>query len=684
MSKSSVESIRDSQADRRLFSGLLIGLAGAVFLTLSGWAYLSGLEWRDQQYIALTAEQQMLTERIAARSFEVTNALADELANRQTFNELSRSIESFSRAIKTLKEGDSETGLDAVPGNIQARVDVVAEAWIKAQTQLQPLLSVRSVMPGARAYEAEFQATLPAWMADLETLLDQMRVARMPPEQINHTLRLALDLQRMREGIDALFSGVGSPETLSKQLTATLAALGDGLQALSEGNRAQGIGALPAEGPMRDTLARLTKRYSVLSQQVDFIAANGLTLHRANRASLGLALNLAAVQQGLTQQELALHQTINSRFMQPLILVILSGISLVLVVLVVYRLVMRVRQLLAQARRMNQKNQDAILHLLDEMGDLAEGDLSVQATVTGDITGAIADAVNYAIEQLRELVRTINQTAERVAASVTETQDVATRLLVASERQSGQIETTTSAIQSMAQSIEQVADNAQRSSKVAQHAVDVAGKGGAAVQRTIEGMQMIREQIQETSKRIKRLGESSQEIGNIVGLINDIAEQTNILALNAAIQASSAGEAGRGFGVVADEVQRLAERSAVATRQIEALVRTIQADTQEAVASMERSTTGVVSGSQRAEDAGNALDEIERVSNQIAVLVTSISEAAQQQTIKAGEMSTSMRAIREVTVQAAKGTRATGQAIGRLAQLATELRRSVTGFKLPN
>ena len=317
------------------------------------------------------------------------------------------------------------------------------------------------------------------------------------------------------------------------------------------------------------------------------------------------------------------------------------------------------------------------------MGDLAEGDLSVQATVTGDITGAIADSVNYTVEQLRELVRTINQTAERVAAAVTETQDVATRLLVASERQSGQIESTTSAIQSMAQSIEQVSDNAQRSARVAQHAVDVAGKGSAAVQRTIEGMQVIREQIQETSKRIKRLGESSQEIGHIVGLINDIAEQTNILALNAAIQASAAGDAGRGFGVVADEVQRLAERSAAATRQIEALVRMIQADTQEAVASMEKSTTGVVSGSQRAEDAGNALDEIERVSSQISVLVSSISEAAQQQTAKAGEMSISMRAIREVTVQAAKGTRATGHAIGRLAQLATELRRSVAGFKLP-
>ena len=683
MPEISLTALRGKPSDRRTSTFLMGALGLAIFLTLSGWAYLSALEWRDQQHMALTVEQKLLAERIAARSFEVANALSDELVNRQTFNDLVRSVEAFAAAGKKLKSGDPQTGLDAAPASVQARLDMVLEAWTRAQPQLQSLIAVRGIMPGARAYQTEFQAALGDWMADLDALLDQMRAARLAPEQTNQALRLGLDLQRMREGIDALFGGVGDAAALSRQLIATLARLGDGLQSLAEGNRSAGIAALPAEGPIRETLARMLARYPTLSQQVDYIAANGQALHRANRASRQLAVGLATMQEGLTQQELALKEVTETRFMQPFFLVVLSGISLGLVILVLHQLISRVRQLLAQARLANQKNQEAILHLLDEMGDLAEGDLSVQATVTSDVTGAIADAVNYSVEQLRELVRTINQTAERVAAAVTETQDVATRLLVASERQTGQIESTSAAIQSMVQSIDQVSDNAQRSARVAQHAVEVAGKGGAAVQRTVEGMQVIREQIQETSKRIKRLGESSQEIGHIVALINDIAEQTNILALNAAIQASAAGDAGRGFGVVADEVQRLAERSAAATRQIEGLVRMIQADTQEAVSSMEKSTAGVVSGSQRAEDAGNALDEIERVSSQISVLVNSISEAAQQQATRAGEMSTSMRAIREVTVQAAKGTRATGHAIGRLAQLATELRRSVSGFKLP-
>ena len=279
----------------------------------------------------------------------------------------------------------------------------------------------------------------------------------------------------------------------------------------------------------------------------------------------------------------------------------------------------------------NDRNQQAILRLLDEMGSLADGDLTVEATVTEDITGTIADSFNYAIEELRKLVATVNETAIMVDSAAKQTENTATNMAKAAVNQAREINAATESIVSMAASIEEVSGNAERSSDVARHSVEVAHKGGEAVRRTIDGMNTIRETIQDTSKRIKRLGESSQEIGNIVELINDIAEQTNILALNASIQASMAGEAGRGFAVVADEVQRLAERSTNATKQIEVLVRTIQADTNEAVVSMERSTTDVVGGALLAENAGAALDEIEQVSNQIASLVQNISGSARQQ-----------------------------------------------------
>ena len=330
----------------------------------------------------------------------------------------------------------------------------------------------------------------------------------------------------------------------------------------------------------------------------------------------------------------------------------------------------------------NERNQMAILRLLDELGDLAEGDLTVNATVSEDFTGAIADSVNFAIDQLRQLVLAINSTADKVAQSSEQTQMTAVELAEASEHQAQEIAGVSAAINEMAVSIDQVSNNAAASASVAQRSVAIAQNGADTVQRSIEGMNTIRDQIQETSKRIKRLGESSQEIGDIVSLINDIAEQTNILALNAAIQASMAGEAGRGFAVVADEVQRLAERSANATKQIETLVKTIQADTNEAVMSMEVTTTEVVRGANLAKDAGEALEEVQTVSNNLADLIQNISNAAQQQASSAGHISSTMNVIQDITAQTSSGTLATARSVGQLNEMAAALQESVSGFKL--
>jgi twitching motility protein PilJ len=360
-----------------------------------------------------------------------------------------------------------------------------------------------------------------------------------------------------------------------------------------------------------------------------------------------------------------------------------GALSLAMLALLGYVLYQDTRRRLAVTTEQNRRNQRAILRLLDEMTNLAEGDLTVHATVTEDITGAIADSVNYAIDALRSLVTTINQTAMQVSTAAVKTQSTALRLADASNHQAREIASASASITDMADSIEQVSRSAETSAEVAQKSVEIAGKGALTVRKTIDGMDTIREQIQETSKRIKRLGESSQEIGDIVGLINDIADQTNILALNAAIQASAAGEAGRGFAVVADEVQRLAERSANATKQIEALVKTIQADTNEAVISMEQSTSNVVSGAKLALDAGDALNEIEGVSHQLADLIATISHAARQQASVAQNVSSTMNVIQEITMQTSDGTNETAVSIGNLTNLATELRKSVAGFKLP-
>ncbi len=335
-----------------------------------------------------------------------------------------------------------------------------------------------------------------------------------------------------------------------------------------------------------------------------------------------------------------------------------------------------------QLAKEGQDNQDAVLQLLDEMGDLADGDLTVKAQVRDSITGAIADSINYTIDSLRDLVIEINRATDQVTSATSVAQGTSSQLLSAAETQSDQILQTTDAVTDMTRSILQVSSNAAQASQVAQRSLEAATQGSQAVQNTISGMNEIRTQIQETSKRIKRLGESSQEISEIVELISDITEQTNILALNAAIQAASAGEAGRGFTVVAEEVQRLAERSSEATKQISAIVKTIQTDTHGAVMAMEKSTEGVVEGARVADAAGQALTEIETVTNNLARLIQSISAATNAQTESATTVANNMQLIQEITTQTTEGTQLTADSVGQLTSLAEELRSSVAGFKL--
>ncbi|MGI9333732.1 MAG: methyl-accepting chemotaxis protein, partial [Gammaproteobacteria bacterium] len=524
---------------------------------------------------------------------------------------------------------------------------------------------------------------IPGLLAASDELANLLVRDQADPAQVYVAGRQLMITQRIANNLNLMLAGGDTASAATAGLAGDVELFERVLQGLLSGSSSPKIERID-DADARTKLGEVGKTFETISaaaapilEAAPRLAEIGLAAGDVQSQSTGLIVNAAALEASLGE----LGETKN-----PLTYVgyLLGFLSLLVMLLLAYKFVQDARRQLEITTNQNRRNQRAILRLLDEMTNLAEGDLTMRATVTEDITGAIADSVNYAIDALRGLVTTINHTSVQVASSAEKTQSTTQRLADASNYQAREIASASAAITEMADSIEQVSKNALTSAEVAQRSVEIAHKGAQTVSRTIDGMDTIREQIQETSKRIKRLGESSQEIGDIVSLINEIADQTNILALNAAIQASTAGEAGRGFAVVADEVQRLAERAGNATKQIEALVKTIQADTNEAVISMEQSTTNVVGGAKLAEDAGEALAEIESVSGQLAQLIQSISQSARQQASAAANITNTMNVIQEITMQTSEGTSEAANSVGNLTTLANELRRSVAGFKLPD
>jgi len=590
----------------------------------------------------------------------------------------------------------------AVPSQARSAVRGEAGAYDELSASVTRLAELRrSVGPSAAGSSAQWQALMSRASAilsnrvDVEALHVALVVAAERAEAIVQMSDGLLD----RAGSTAIMQQFQQRADNARQLAAGLSQSPDAVNATAMAEdvaflRAVSNGLAGEDSefdlrPLNDearetTLVPILSDLTELEAQADIVTAS---VHQV----IGLADTLAELDASATTLGRAFvgsgADSPLPEFLQiqwiPLGLIGLS-VLFVLALMILNVKISSFERIAKEQAEQNERNQQAILRLLDEMGSLADGDLTVEATVTEDITGTIADSFNYAIEELRKLVATVNETAIMVDSAAKQTENTASHMAKAADNQAREINAATESIVSMAASIEEVSGNAERSSDVARHSVEVAHKGGEAVRRTIDGMNAIRETIQDTSKRIKRLGESSQEIGNIVELINDIAEQTNILALNASIQASMAGEAGRGFAVVADEVQRLAERSTNATKQIEVLVRTIQADTNEAVVSMERSTTDVVGGALLAENAGAALDEIEQVSNQIASLVQNISGSARQQAGAAADVTRRTTRLREISEQTGKATTATAAAISKLSELASQLRKTVAGFTLPN
>jgi len=627
-----------------------------------------------------------------------TGASDMRVLSQQLTNQGREAVAGNATAFKAFKE--TKQSVEATVSDLQSRfgnegavsgpLEKLAATWAPLGKSADQIVASEAAVLALAGNADRFAGQVPSLQAQLNEVVRAMSAGGAPSSQIYSALQQVVLAGTMARRVTEIRAGGAGASTAGDALGRDAVLFGQVLEGLRNGNAELGI------APVRNAAALAALQnsqtlWATMKKDLDAILATSGKLFAAQGAAAALTTGSGQMLQDSTnlfQAFSAFGSVRDTRLFPNFWLGIASGaaalISIIGLLYSLYRTRQREQEMRYQTQvEYNSRNQQAIMRLLDEISSLGEGDLTVKASVTEDMTGAIADAINYAVDELRNLVTTINDTSVQVAASTQETQATALQLAEAAGHQADQITTASDRISEIATSIDQVSKNSTESAEVAQRSVQIATEGAGVVRETIRGMDQIRDQIQETSKRIKRLGESSQEIGSVVELINDISEQTNILALNAAVQAASAGEAGRGFAVVADEVQRLAERTSGATRRIESLVQTIQADTNEAVSSMEQTTAEVVSGARLAEDAGTALGEIERVSNDLNNLIKNISSAAQQQSTAALDITQTMGVIRQITSQTSLGAGQTAESIGHLAQLASDLRRSVADFKLP-
>ncbi len=600
------------------------------------------------------------------------------------FTELKESRNRFADLLQAVTNGGEVDGVSVQrsPRSAQKALDDLTALWDKVSKNAEQLTSQQisiTRLGGAVDIINANNAELLDYAQQVAALKLQLGA---PSAEIATANEVVMLTQRMAKNANALQAS----EAVDPEIVFLL-----GKDSNTLAQRLEELGHMSGSGnaDMQEKLAGLGKFAARHQLAVGGILSNVQPMVQAKRAGLQIFKDSVPLLDAANALAEAYRHAYTGATLQIFLIIVLAVLALLVLVYmgIVYRDDISKRREEAEQQRASaesEKNstQQAILRLMNEMGDLADGDLTIRATVTEDVTGAIADSVNYTIEELSVLVRRINDAANRVTQATESAQRMSGELLDASERQSRNIQHAGAQIQEMARQISTVSSSALQTAQVARRSLEAARKGTTAVQDSISGMNEIREQIQETSKRIKRLGESSQEIGEIVELISDITEQTNVLALNAAIQAASAGEAGRGFTVVAEEVQRLAERSAEATKQIAAIVKTIQTDTQDAVAAMENSTRGVVEGAKLSDAAGQALGEIGDVSVEMATLVERISADTQKQASVATEVSESMREILAITEQTTRGTQQSALSIGQLADLAVELKGSVSGFKV--
>ncbi len=654
----------DSKKTRPIIYSAIIFL----FLSTITLIYLFYSVPRNNELTRSLGQLRLLSQTIPRQATESTASGSPE-----AIASLKKSQEQFAQNLDNVQD---------IYGASSEEFKKVDQLWKNVSTNVDLITSQQKLINQLYDTNIAIGESIPGIQAEYNLMVDQMARLNMPSSQVVIAKNQVFIAERILRSISSVLVGTENARASADDFSADIETFGAYLNAQLNGSADLGVERI-SDPSLRESVDSIKSEYDeVLKTAASTVFKNANQIVKVRQASSQIFSQSDDMLKSLNNLSDKADSGWSSVIPAVLLLLFLTGFILSVARLLAIRNSLE-KNRVTRLQDEYDRNQNAILRLLDEIADLADGDLRSYATVSEDFTGAIADSINFAIDQLRDLVSRITDTSQEVARYTQDTQTITNQLAEASEHQAQEIAGASAAINEMAVSIDQVSANAAESAEVAERSVQIASNGADVVNRSIVGMDTIREQIQETSKRIKRLGESSQEIGNIVSLINDIADQTNILALNAAIQASMAGEAGRGFAVVADEVQRLAERSASATKQIESLVKTIQTDTNEAVISMEQTTSEVVRGANLAKDAGVALDEIQSVSNNLAKLIANISNAAKLQSASASHIANTMNVVQEITSQTTTATFDTARSVSELANMAESLRESVSDFKLP-
>lgn len=661
-----------SPPPRLLLAGIIISVVIMAIL----FAYTSTGSQNNNQYRALAGDLRLLSLEMVNHAVQATQSKPDE------FGALSAARDRYAAILEKLRTGDMEAGLPAGAELAQQEYDQLVQAFGQYNQHVDTILHSEGLIRLLNEFVVSLNKVMPNILELSENVNKSILSSDLRADTKHLASRQLLLGQRIATEVNRLMQDGRNSTQITQNFRRDTDEFHRVLRGFLEGDAKFSIPAV-SHRQTRDYLMEIKPKFDTARELVARIGEKTPELIRSQNAAHEMLLLEAPL--SLRASDLARAYAKRDTLFSSIRFAafVIGGIVIILLLVLSTRLNRATQQQLRHEQYRNQQNQEAILRLLDEISPVANGDLTARITVSEDITGAIADAINYTIEALRSLVISINKMTTEVASTAEETQHTATLLTRASEKQVTQIAEVSKTVGIMAKGTHALSKQAQESVSLAQKTAHVAEEGVFAVNNSIGAMQTLRNDIRDTAIRIKRLGESSQAIGDVVVMINEIAEQTNILAINAAIQAAAAGAQGYGFATIANEVQQLAETVSLATQKIESLVKSIQTETAEAVSSMEQSTTDAQEAARLAEGAGEALIKMETTTVHLAKFNQQVAQAAYELTQTAEQIAINMELINSFTAQNLSGAKQTAKLTARLAEAAEGQKSVVAKFRLP-